>query len=98
MLSHHGLATGRRHARKHLGWALDAAADTAGAPDALLKAHRIRVLTANDEAAVRRHLADAYADFASIAAAKPASAWSQKARHTPYGSDGKAACVGTRRR
>ena len=27
MLEHHGLAIGRRHARKHLGWALDAAAE-----------------------------------------------------------------------
>jgi tRNA-dihydrouridine synthase B len=91
MLSHHGLATGRRHARKHLGWALDAAAETAGAHDALLKAHRIRILTANDAAAVRRHLADAYADFASIAAATPASAWSQKASQTAYGGERMAA-------
>jgi tRNA-dihydrouridine synthase B len=91
MLSHYGRATGRRHARKHLGWALDAGAETAGASDALLKAHRVRVLTADDPAAVRRHLADAYADFASVAAAKPASAWSQKARETPYGGRRKAA-------
>ena len=32
MLAHYGLAIGLRHARKHLGWALDAAAATAGAP------------------------------------------------------------------
>jgi len=32
MLDHHGLAIGRRHARKHLGWALDHAAATAAAP------------------------------------------------------------------
>src|SRR5262252_4489254 len=67
MLSHHGRAGGRRHARKHLGWALDAAAETARASEALLKAHRARVLTAEDPAAVRRHLADAYADFGSLA-------------------------------
>ena len=30
MLAHHGCAIGLRHARKHLGWALDAAAETAG--------------------------------------------------------------------
>ena len=30
MLAHHGLRIGLRHARKHLGWALDAAAATAG--------------------------------------------------------------------
>jgi hypothetical protein len=49
------------------------------------------VLTADDPAAVRRHLADAYADFASVAAAKPTSAWSQKAREMPYGGERKAA-------
>jgi tRNA-dihydrouridine synthase B len=65
MLSHHGRAIGRRHARKHLGWALDAAAETAGAPAAWLKAHRERVLTANDPIAVRGHLATAYAALAS---------------------------------
>src|SRR5262249_60959940 len=64
MLSHHGRDIGRRHARKHLGWALDAAAETAGASDAALKAHRGRVLTADDPTAVRRPLADGYADFA----------------------------------
>ena len=31
MLAHHGVAIGRRHARKHLGWALDAAAATTAA-------------------------------------------------------------------
>ena len=47
MLTHHGIDIGLRHARKHLGWALDAAAATAGAPIHLLKAHRSRVLTAD---------------------------------------------------
>jgi tRNA-dihydrouridine synthase B len=65
MLAHHGVAIGRRHARKHLGWALDAAAATAGAPSDRLKAHRHRVLTAEEPAAVRRHLADAFDDFGS---------------------------------
>jgi tRNA-dihydrouridine synthase len=59
MLAHHGLAIGQRHARKHLGWALDAAAATAGAPAALLKDHRRTVLTA-DTGAVQRHLVDAF--------------------------------------
>ncbi len=67
MLAHHGRAIGRRHARKHLGWALDAAAESAGAPAALLKAHRVQVLTADDPAQVRRHLADAYHAFGSVA-------------------------------
>jgi tRNA-dihydrouridine synthase B len=76
MLSHHGHAVGCRHARKHLGWALDAAAETTGAPDALLKEHRTRVLTAGDPAVVRHRLADAYAAFGAAANAnggKPAS-------------------------
>ena len=91
MLSHHGRASGRRHARKHLGWALDSAAETARASEALLKAHRARVLTADDPAAVRRHLADAYADFGSLAAAKAASAWPQTPQHTSSGGERKAA-------
>jgi len=63
MLGHHGIDIGRRHARKHLGWALDAAAATAGLPAVRLKAHRHRVLTAEAPAAVRRHLTDAFDDF-----------------------------------
>jgi nifR3 family TIM-barrel protein len=69
MLSHHGLAIGRRHARKHLGWALDCAAETAGAPVDILKHHRSRVLTTSEPAEARRLLADAYDDFAWRAAA-----------------------------
>ena len=38
MLAHYGVDIGLRHARKHLGWALDTAAATAGAPLHLLKA------------------------------------------------------------
>ena len=57
------LAIGRRHARKHLGWALDSAAATAGAPVELLKDHRTRVLTAEEPTQARRLLADAYDDF-----------------------------------
>jgi tRNA-dihydrouridine synthase B len=64
MLGHHGLAIGWRHARKHLGWALDCAAATAGAPIELLKCHRSRVLTAEEPAHARRLLAEAYDDFA----------------------------------
>jgi tRNA-dihydrouridine synthase B len=64
MIGHHGLAIGRRHARKHLGWALDTAAATVGAPVALLKDQRARVLTAEEPSEARRHLADAYDAFA----------------------------------
>jgi len=69
LLAHHGLAIGRRHARKHLGWALDSAAATAGVPVELLKSHRARVLTAEEPAQARRMLADAYDEFAWRAAA-----------------------------
>jgi tRNA-dihydrouridine synthase B len=64
MLAHHGREIGRRHARKHLGWAIEAAAETASPGPLLLKTHRHRVLTADEPAAVRRHLAEAYAAFA----------------------------------
>jgi tRNA-dihydrouridine synthase B len=69
MLSHHGTALGRRHARKHLGWALDSAAATVGAPGALLKHHRSRVLTAEEPGSARCFLAEAYDDFSTRAAA-----------------------------
>jgi len=67
MLTHHGVRIGRRHARKHLGWALDAAAETVAAPPPLLKDLRGRVLTADDPALVRRHLADAFDTFGEFA-------------------------------
>jgi tRNA-dihydrouridine synthase B len=65
----YGREVGLRHARKHLGWALDTAAACAGAPDDLLKAHRGRVLTATDPALVLRLLAEA---FDAFGAADPA--------------------------
>ncbi len=64
MLAHHGVAIGRRHARKHLAWALDSAAASAAAPVAVLKQHRDRVLTAEEPRQARRRLAEAYDDFA----------------------------------
>ena len=69
MLDHHGLAIGRRHARKHLGWALDQAAATAAAPPEVLKNHRGRVLTADEPSHARRYLAEAFDDFGWRAAA-----------------------------
>ncbi|MGH6770491.1 MAG: tRNA dihydrouridine synthase DusB [Xanthobacteraceae bacterium] len=62
MLSHHG-TIGLRHARKHLGWALDTAAETAGAPATLLKAHRHATLTQETPYAVRSRLAEAFDAF-----------------------------------
>lgn len=69
MLHHHGLQIGRRHARKHLAWALDTAAASAGASNELLKQQRARVLTVDEPAQARRLLADAYDAFAWKAAA-----------------------------
>jgi nifR3 family TIM-barrel protein len=69
MLDHHGLAIGRRHARKHLGWALDQAAVTAAAPPEVLRNHRGRVLTADEPSHARRYLAEAFDEFAWRAAA-----------------------------
>jgi tRNA-dihydrouridine synthase B len=56
----YGREIGLRHARKHLGWALDTAAAYAGAPSCLLTAHRARVLTATEPALVLRLLAEAF--------------------------------------
>jgi nifR3 family TIM-barrel protein len=64
MLGHHGLAVGARHARKHLGWALDAAV-AAGGSGKFGGFERRRLLTADDPRTVRRHLAEAFAAFAA---------------------------------
>jgi hypothetical protein len=63
MLGHHGREIGLRHARKHLGWALEVAAQTARAPLELLKRARAQILTATEPSAVLRHLAEAYDAF-----------------------------------
>ena len=60
MLALYGREIGLRHARKHLGWALDTAAAGARAADASLSMHRQRVLTATDPACVLRLLAEAF--------------------------------------
>jgi nifR3 family TIM-barrel protein len=65
----YGERVGLRHARKHLGWGLDVAAQSAGAPAETLKAWRGRILTSEDPAAVRQSLTDAFDDFAWSAAA-----------------------------
>jgi tRNA-dihydrouridine synthase len=67
--SHYGLRIGLRHARKHLGWALEAAARCSRAPAATLKNWRARILTSEDPAGVDRSLQDAFDDFAWSAAA-----------------------------
>lgn len=69
MLSHYGAHIGLRHARKHLGWALDVAARCSCAPSAILKSWRHKILTAEDPPGVHRSLQDAFDDFAWSAAA-----------------------------
>jgi tRNA-dihydrouridine synthase B len=69
LLSHYGLRVGLRHARKHLGWALDVAARASRAPMETLKAWRHRVLTSEQPSDVKRELRDAFDDFAWRAAA-----------------------------
>jgi len=67
MLQHHGLRIGLRHARKHLGWALDAAAASAGVALDTLKRWRANVLTSDDPAAARNRLAEAFQAFGAAA-------------------------------
>jgi tRNA-dihydrouridine synthase B len=67
LLGHYGVAIGSRHARKHLGWALDAAAAFAGASVHFLKHARSRVLTATDPALALRRLAEAFDAFGAAA-------------------------------
>lgn len=67
LLSLYGHGVGVRHARKHLGWYLDAAAETAGqgVPAAL----RTRVLTADDAASARAAFVAAHDALESVEAA-----------------------------
>jgi tRNA-dihydrouridine synthase B len=69
LLSHYGLRVGLRHARKHLGWALDVAARASRAPVETLKGWRQRILTTEQPDDVKRKLSDAFDDFAWRAAA-----------------------------
>ena len=65
----YGLRIGLRHARKHLGWALDVAAQASRAPAEKLKSWRQTILTSEDPGRVHQSLQDAFDDFAWSAAA-----------------------------
>ena len=67
--SHYGLRVGLRHARKHLGWALQIAAQYSRAPATTLRTWRERILTSENPQLVHRSLQDAFDDFAWSAAA-----------------------------
>jgi nifR3 family TIM-barrel protein len=66
---HYGLRIGLKHARKHLGWALEIAAQCSHAPAETLKGWRQKILTSEDPHRVHRSLQDAFDDFAWSAAA-----------------------------
>ena len=67
--AHYGVRIGLRHARKHLGWALDIAASCGRVPVEKLKAWRQKILTSEEPAAVHAALCEAFDDFAWSAAA-----------------------------
>lgn len=64
MIEHHGADIGRKHARKHLSSALDAAAQSADATLDVAKAHRTSVLTAETPDKTHKCLAEAYSVLA----------------------------------
>ena len=66
---HYGLRIGLRHARKHLGWALEVAAGCSRVPAEVLKNWRGKILTSEDPRAVHRSLDEAFDNFAWEAAA-----------------------------
>ena len=68
-LSTTALRVGLRHARKHLGWALNVAGGAAGVSLEILTRWRQTVLTSEQPADVRKSLGDAFDDFAWRAAA-----------------------------
>jgi tRNA-dihydrouridine synthase B len=72
ILTHYGSFIGIRHARKHLGWALDQAALAAEAPAESLKRHRSLVLTADQPGVVQQRLAEAFEAFALFGEARRA--------------------------
>jgi tRNA-dihydrouridine synthase B len=66
---HYGVRIGLRHARKHLGWALQTAAQYSRTPATTLSNWRQRILTADSPHLVHRSLQNAFDDFAWSAAA-----------------------------
>jgi tRNA-dihydrouridine synthase len=69
VVDHYGARVGTRHARKHLGWALDVAAKGSAASADVLKRWRQIILTATEPTHVRRSLHDAFGEFSWSAAA-----------------------------
>ncbi len=63
-LSQYGLTRGVREARKHIGWTLLAAAETAGRPEDDVKTWRAKLLAEDDPSRVRHGICEAFEDFA----------------------------------
>ncbi|MBS9476339.1 tRNA dihydrouridine synthase DusB [Ancylobacter radicis] len=63
-LAHYGRELGLRCARKHIGWALAAAAHSAGRPPETARLWRQRLLTLDEPAHVAAGIRDAYDDLA----------------------------------
>ncbi len=63
MLAHYGERVGVKHARKHLGWALNAAAESTNASGEHLRAARENVLTAETPGQVRERLLHSFDTF-----------------------------------
>ena len=74
MLHHDGKEVGRRHARKHLKWALDVAAETAGLACGSFHRFRGEVLILEDPGLVTRRLADAYSALSTSTTSAKAAA------------------------
>jgi nifR3 family TIM-barrel protein len=68
-LRHYGVKHGLRHARKHLSWGLNVAAQCAGVAPRLLSDWRSKVLTAETPDAATGYLNDAYECFSWRSAA-----------------------------
>ncbi len=68
-LTQSGRARGAREARKHVGWALEAAAASLGRPAACAKEWRAKLLSESDPARVIQGIADAFDDLGWRAAA-----------------------------
>jgi nifR3 family TIM-barrel protein len=68
-LSHSGEARGMREARKHIGWALEAAASSLGRSAAWAKGWRAGLLAETDPKRVLRGIGDAFDDLGWRAAA-----------------------------
>ncbi|MDO8533868.1 MAG: tRNA dihydrouridine synthase DusB [Xanthobacteraceae bacterium] len=68
-LGHSGRARGMREARKHIGWALEAAAASAGRSAEWARGWRARLLAETEPARVQGGIAEAFDDFGWRAAA-----------------------------